>query len=240
MKVLKTFALCAISALFLTSCGGYKAPKLEGISQSEIDSASVAIGVYFGDMLKASSLENLNLSKVMSAMKKKLAGDTTLPIKSEEAGMIIQKYVMKCQDAMIILKTEEEKKFFAENKKNKGVQETESGLQYQIVEAGSKVMATEKDTVEVNYKGTLLDGKVFDSSYERGESAIFPLNAVIPGWSEGLKLVGEGGKIKLWIPFNLAYGHRAMVPNLPACSTLVFDVELISVKKAAAEESEAN
>ncbi|MGM9774828.1 MAG: FKBP-type peptidyl-prolyl cis-trans isomerase [Candidatus Egerieousia sp.] len=239
MKVIKTIALCAVSALLLASCGGNKAPKLAGISQSEIDSASVAIGVYFGDMLKASSLENLNLSKVMSAMKKELAGDTTLPIKSVDAGMVIQKYVMKCQDAMLVLKTEEEKKFFAENKKNKGVQETESGLQYQIIEAGSDVKATAQDTVEVNYKGALLNGKVFDSSYERGESTTFPLNAVIPGWSEGLQLVGEGGKIKLWIPFNLAYGNRAMGPNLPACSTLVFDVELISVKKAEVPAEEA-
>lgn len=236
MKVLKIFALCAVSALFLASCGGNKAAKLEGFSASEVDSASTAVGVYFGEMLKASSLENLNLNKVMSAMKKTLAGDKKVAIESQEAGVIIQKFAMKSMEASSKLKKAEEEKFLAKNKKNKGVQETESGLQYMVSEAGNDVRATVEDTVEVNYKGMLLDGTVFDSSYDRGESATFPLNAVIKGWSEGLQLVGEGGKIKLWIPFDLAYGDRSMGPNLPACSTLVFDVEVISIKKAALAE----
>jgi FKBP-type peptidyl-prolyl cis-trans isomerase FklB len=92
--------------------------------------------------------------------------------------------------------------------------------------------ATAKDTVEVNYKGTLLNGKVFDSSYERGETVKFPLNRVIPGWTEGMQLVGEGGKITLWVPFNLGYGANAASADLPAYSTLVFEVELIKVCKA--------
>ena len=87
--------------------------------------------------------------------------------------------------------------------------------------------------VEVNYKGTLLDGTVFDSSYDRGETAKFPLDRVIAGWTEGLQLVGEGGKITLWIPYELGYGPRQMSAELPGYSTLIFDVELIKVNKAA-------
>ena len=91
---------------------------------------------------------------------------------------------------------------------------------------------TAQDTVEVNYVGTLLDGTKFDSSYDRGETAKFPLNRVIKGWTEGMQLVGEGGKITLWVPYELGYGPRAMGPNLPAYSTLIFEVELVKVYKA--------
>jgi hypothetical protein len=118
------------------------------------------------------------------------------------------------------------------NKTNEGVQETASGLQYKIENPGNELRATAIDTVEVHYKGTLLDGKVFDSSYDRGETAKFPLNRVIPGWTEGMQLVGEGGKITLWVPFNLGYGANAASADLPAYSTLVFEVELIKVCKA--------
>ena len=126
-------------------------------------------------------------------------------------------------------KEKEQAEFMAENKKNEGVQETESGLQYKIEIPGNELRATEKDTVEVHYVGTLLDGTVFDSSYERKETVKFPLNRVIPGWTEGMQLVGEGGKITLWVPFNLGYGSQAMSEQLPAYSTLKFEVELIKV-----------
>ena len=101
---------------------------------------------------------------------------------------------------------------------------------------GTGSMPKAEDTVEVHYTGKLLDGTVFDSSVERGETISFPLNGVIKGWTEGMQLVGEGGKIKLWIPYEMGYGPRAMGPNLPAYSTLVFDVELIKVYKAVPKE----
>ena len=116
-------------------------------------------------------------------------------------------------------------------KTSEGVQESESRLQYKIEVPGNDVKPTLQDTVEVNYKGSLLNGKVFDSSYDRGETVKFPVNGVIPGWQEGVQLIGEGGKVKLWIPFDLAYGSQDMGPDLPAFSTLMFDVELVKVMK---------
>jgi FKBP-type peptidyl-prolyl cis-trans isomerase FklB len=160
-----------------------------------------------------------------------------LKITEDQISVVINDYMIKAQTAMAQVKEQEQQKFFAENGKKDGVNSTESGLQYRIeVPGNNEIMATAQDTVEVHYTGMLLDGTVFDSSVERGETAKFPLRAVIKGWTEGMQLVGEGGKIRLWIPYELGYGQRAMGPNLPAYSTLVFDVELIKVFKAAQVE----
>ena len=227
MKFFKTIAVCALSAMILASCQSNPKP-LPGITQGEVDSVSVAVGVAFAGMLRGSQLDNINLGKVMSTIKTVLKGDTTI-FNDQTAPMYIQQYMMKANEALGVVKAEEEKAFLEENKKNEGVQETESGLQYKIEVPGNEVKPGPQDTVEVNYKGCLTNGKQFDSSYDRGETIKFPLNGVIPGWSEGLQLIGEGGKEKLWIPFNLGYGGREMGPDLPAYSTLVFDVELVKV-----------
>ncbi len=116
--------------------------------------------------------------------------------------------------------------------KEKGVKKTESGLLYQVEKEGTGEAPQDSDTVVVNYKGTLTDGTVFDNSYDRGEPLSFRLDGVIPGWTEGLKHIKKGGKIKLVIPPALAYGKTG-VPGIPANSTLVFDVELLDVKPAA-------
>ena len=151
----------------------------------------------------------------------------------------LNEMAQRANEALGNVKAEEEKKFMEENKKNEGVQETESGLQYKIEVPGNELKPGPQDTVEVHYKGCLTNGKQFDSSYDRGETIKFPLNGVIPGWSEGLQLIGEGGKEKLWIPFNLGYGGREMGPDLPAYSTLVFNVELIKVFPFAGKDKEA-
>ena len=227
MKFFKTIAVCALSAMILASCQSNPKP-LPGMTQGEVDSVSVAVGVAFAGMLKGSQLDNINLGKVMSTIKTVLKGDTVI-FNDQTAPMYIQQYMMKANDALGVIKAEEEKKFMDENKTKEGVQETESGLQYKIEVPGNEVKPGPQDTVEVNYKGCLTNGKQFDSSYDRGETIKFPLNGVIPGWSEGLQLIGEGGKETLWIPFNLGYGGREMGPDLPAYSTLVFDVELVKV-----------
>lgn len=227
MKFFKTIAVCALSAMILASCQSNPKP-LPGMTQGEVDSVSVAVGVAFAGMLKGSQLDNINIGKVMSTIKTVLKGDTVI-FNDQTAPMYIQQYMMKANDALGVIKAEEEKKFMDENKTKEGVQETESGLQYKIEVPGNEVKPGPQDTVEVNYKGCLTNGKQFDSSYDRGETIKFPLNGVIPGWSEGLQLIGEGGKETLWIPFNLGYGGREMGPDLPAYSTLVFDVELVKV-----------
>ena len=106
---------------------------------------------------------------------------------------------------------------------------TESGLAYRIVEDGSGEKPSAEDTVEVHYEGRLIDGQVFDSSRQRGETATFPLDQVIPGWTEGLQLIAPGGRIELVIPSDLAYGDQGSPPTIPGGATLVFDVELIDV-----------
>lgn len=118
--------------------------------------------------------------------------------------------------------------------KAKGVKVTESGLYYEIIEAGSAEKPKATDTVKVHYTGKLVDGKTFDSSVDRGEPVEFPLNQVIPGWTEGLQLIGKGGKAKLYIPSNLAYGEQGAPGVIPPFATLVFDVELLDIVAPAA------
>lgn len=235
MKTLKFLTVCAISALLFASCSN-STQKLPGITQSQIDSVSYAVGVSFGSMMKQSNMENLNFSQIEKGINDMMEGKE-LKINEDQISIVINDYMMKAQAAMAQLREQEQKEFLAENGKKDGVNSTESGLQYRIeVPGNNEIMATVQDTVEVHYTGMLLDGTVFDSSVERGETAKFPLKAVIKGWTEGMQLVGEGGKIRLWIPYELGYGPRAMGPNLPAYSTLVFDVELIKVYKAAPAE----
>ncbi|MEZ5072246.1 MAG: FKBP-type peptidyl-prolyl cis-trans isomerase [Bacteroidales bacterium] len=119
--------------------------------------------------------------------------------------------------------------FLEENGKREGVQVTESGLQYEVITMGEGETPSAESTVNVHYEGTFIDGSVFDSSYERGEPISFPLNAVIPGWSEGLQLMPVGSKFKLYLPSNIGYGPRATGP-IPGNSVLIFTVELLGIE----------
>ncbi len=121
--------------------------------------------------------------------------------------------------------------FLAENGKKANITTTASGLQYEVLTKGTGAKSpSATDTVEVNYEGKLLDGKVFDSSYERGASISFPLNRVIKGWTEGVQLMTEGAKYRFYIPSDLAYGERGAGRDIPANAALIFDVELLKIK----------
>ena len=121
--------------------------------------------------------------------------------------------------------------FLKENAKKEGVKTTASGLQYKVLKEGEGKSPKATDTVQVNYRGTLIDGKEFDSSYKRGEPAEFPLNRVIPGWTEGVQLMKEGAKYQFTIPSKLAYGERGTPGGpIPGNATLVFEIELLKVK----------
>jgi len=142
---------------------------------------------------------------------------------------MMEKQIAASKEAAEKNKAEGEK-FLEENKKKDGVKTTASGLQYKVIKEGSGASPKETDTVVTNYRGTLIDGTEFDSSYKRNEPASFPVNRVIKGWTEALQLMKPGAKYQLFIPSSLAYGERGAGQTIGPTATLIFDVELLSIK----------
>lgn len=189
------------------------------------DSASYAIGVSVASFYKQQGLSSLNATMVSKAINDLLTNKK--PLLSEfEANNAIMKYMNKAQEAKAKPNIEKGEQFLAANKKKEGVKTTASGLQYQVLTAGTGPKPTINDTVTVNYVGTLVDGTEFDNSYKRGEPISFPVTGVIKGWTEALQLMPVGSKYKLFIPQELAYGTNEM-GAIPAGSVLVFEVELL-------------
>ena len=189
-----------------------------------------SLGYQIGGDFKRQGIE-LNAETVVKGMQDALSGSEPLMPQPEMNATLVElkrKVVAEQQAkrrAAELEKVAAGKKYLEENAKKPGVVTTPSGLQYRIIEAGSGKTPGPTDTVTVNYRGTLINGNEFDSSYDKGKPVTFPLNGVIKGWTEGLQLVQEGGKIQLVIPSELAYGERGPLAN----QTLVFDVELIAV-----------
>lgn len=227
---LKTFSLLAVALVMITSCGE-KVKEIPGVSKELRDSVSYAVGASLGSMVKQADFGQLNMKEVYKAIEDVLT-EKTLKVELAQANELITKYLVKKQEAANEENIEKGNKFLEENKTKEGVVALESGLQYKILAEGNGVMPAAEDTVEVHYKGMLIDGTEFDSSHNRGETATLALNQFIPGWVEGMQKVSEGGKIELYIPAALAYGSQQM-GTIPAGSTLIFEVELIKVKKAA-------
>lgn len=164
------------------------------------------------------------------------ASGAEAPYKIEEIGPELDKF-MQAKQAEYTAKQrkkndEASAKFFAALKDKKGVIATPSGLNYEIIKEGTGPFPKPTDVVKVHYTGTLVDGTVFDSSVERGEPVEFPLNGVIPGWTEGVQKINKGGKIKLYVPYQLAYGEEGRPPTIPPAATLIFEVELLDFKDA--------
>jgi FKBP-type peptidyl-prolyl cis-trans isomerase FklB len=189
-----------------------------------------SLGYQIGGDFKHQGIE-LNAEAVVKGMQDALSGSEPLMPQPEMNATLVElkRKVVAAQQAKRreaeIEKVAAGKKYLEENAKKPGVVTTPSGLQYKIIEAGSGKTPGPTDSVTVNYRGTLINGNEFDSSYDKGKPVTFPLNGVIKGWTEGLQLVKEGGKIQLVIPSELAYGKRGPLAN----QTLVFDVELISI-----------
>ena len=172
---------------------------------SDLEKVSYAVGMSIGESLKAQNLEDIDTKKLSLAMDAIFKNQDPL-FTAEEANGIIQAYLdTKKNAAYGSLKLEGEK-FLENNKSNKDIQTTESGLQYEIIKSGNGVKPAKTDTVSVHYHGTLIDGTVFDSSVERGTPASFGVHQVIPGWTEALQLMDIGSKYRLFIPQELAYG----------------------------------
>jgi len=191
-----------------------------------------AFGHQFAKNLVAGKLQDEVSAETLSQAIKDALSGAEPKMTDEEMRAAVEGFQAKAQ-AKAAAEAEAAKakgtEFLAANKDKKGVVTTESGLQYIMVEEGKGTTPTDDKSVEVNYKGSLIDGTGFDSSYDRGQSATFPLNGVIPGFTEGLKLMKEGGKIKLFIPSDLAYGVQAP-PSIGPNQALIFEVELIAVK----------
>ena len=200
-----------------------------------MDKISYALGIGIGRQLSQMGAADLNIDDFAQAIKDVIAGD--LKLGDAEAQQIVQEFFAKQEEKRKAEAAEKGKaakqdgeKFLAENGKKEGVITTASGLQYQVLREGNGQSPKATDTVECHYEGTLIDGTKFDSSYDRGQTATFPLNQVIAGWTEGLQLMKEGGKYRFFIPYELGYGERGAGASIPPFSTLVFDVELVSVK----------
>ena len=241
MKALKFFAAAALVATLALSCNSQPDVKVDAElpTAAEVDSVSYLIGINFGSFLKgnnfAENLKDINMAEVKKGMEDFLAAEGNpydpefgkqFKIDLDRMGDILNGFISKKQTYKAALNLAKEEAFLAENAKEEGVQTTESGLQYRLISAGDDYKVQPQDTVWVSYKGTLLDGTVFDQN----DSTQFVANRVIKGWTEGLGLLGEGGEATFFIPAELAYGprgNRAIGPN----STLIFDVTVHKVAK---------
>ncbi len=211
---------------------------------SQKDKASYVLGSDVGNTLKRQGIE-VDLEIFIRGIRDSVQG--AKPLLSEEE---TKQVVAAFRQEMLAKQAEERKKlgvknkkdgeaFLAENKNKEGVKTLPSGLQYKVISEGSGKMPKASDTVTVNYRGNLVDGTEFDSSYKRGQPATFPVTAVIPGWTEALQLMKEGSKWELYIPSGLAYGEKGAGNVIGPDATLIFQVELISVESKPADSKPA-
>lgn len=219
---------------------------LNTVEQKESYSIGASIGSYMANHVAEQEAMGMPVDKklVVEGFSNGLKGE--LQLTEEEMQTVLQNLDKKLNEKRTAQAEElasktmaDGKKFMEENAKQPGVKTTASGLQYQVIEEGKGPKPTADDTVEVNYRGTLVDGTEFDSSYKRGETIKFPLDRVIPGWTEGLQLMPVGSKFKFVIPPQLAYGDRD-TGTIPANSTLVFEVDLVKIVKPEANEAKAD
>jgi FKBP-type peptidyl-prolyl cis-trans isomerase FklB len=202
------------------------------------DKVSYSIGLDIGNNLKRNKID-INSDTLAAGLKDGMSGAKPLMTEAEMQQVMTQ-FSKDMQEKTNAARQEtaqknkaEGEKFLADNKSKPDVKTTASGLQYKMVKDGSGAAPKATDSVVVNYRGTLIDGTEFDSSYKRGEPATFPVNQVIKGWTEALQLMKPGSKYELFIPSNLAYGERGAGADIGPNATLKFEVELLSVKPAA-------
>lgn len=193
-----------------------------------MDKISYALGLGIGQQLKSMNIDSFCIEDFAKSISD-VMGDKQTAMTSTEAQKMLQEYFQKKQKEESQKAIAAGKAFLDANAQKPGVTVTKSGLQYEVLTEGTGKSPKATDTVRCHYEGRLLDGTVFDSSYQRGEPADFGLNQVIPGWIEGVQLMKEGAKFRFTIPYLLAYGEQGAGASIPPFSTLVFDVELIKV-----------
>ena len=200
-----------------------------------MDKLSYALGIGIGSQLAGMGAKGLDIDDFAQAVKDVISG-TPLKVNNAEAQSLVQTFFKEQEDKQRAAAAEAGKvakaageSFLADNAKKEGVVVLPSGLQYQVLKEGNGKKPSETDQVKCHYEGTLIDGTIFDSSYQRNEPATFGLNQVIAGWTEGVQLMSEGAKYRFFIPYNLAYGERGAGAQIPPFAALVFDVELLKV-----------
>jgi FKBP-type peptidyl-prolyl cis-trans isomerase FklB len=199
--------------------------------KTSLDSMSYAIGVLDATFFKQQGIDTLNYEAMKQAVMTVISGKETLLMDPNMADQILRQKLQEAAQRKIQPTIDEGEKFLAENKKRPEVKTTESGLQYEVITMGTGAMPADTNTVKVHYTGSLINGKVFDSSRDRGEPIEFPLNGVIKGWTEGVQLMSVGSRFKFFIPYQLAYGLQGSPPVIPGGSMLIFDVELLEITK---------
>lgn len=234
-------SVCTL-ALALTLTGAVFAAEEENPLKTDKDKVSYSIGMDIGRTFKQRSFD-LNTEMVARGIKDAMTGGKVL-LNDDQAREVLETFAKDMaakQEGLRTAQAEKNKKagadFLAENKKKDGVKTTASGLQYKVVKAGTGKIPKASDTVKTHYKGTLIDGTEFDSSYKRNEPAVFPVNGVIPGWTEALQLMPVGSKWQLFIPSDLAYGERGAGSAIGPNSMLTFEIELLSIEEQPAAEA---
>lgn len=200
-----------------------------------MDKLSYALGLGIGRQLAQMGATGLSIDDFATAIKDVLAG-AELKVSDQEAQTLVQEFFRKQEEKANAEMAEKGKKakaegeqYLADNAMKEGVVTLPSGLQYKVLSEGNGKKPKATDKVKCHYEGFLVDGTVFDSSIRRGEPAVFPLNQVIAGWTEGLQLMQEGAKYRFFIPYHLGYGEHGAGASIPPYAALVFDVELIEV-----------
>ena len=200
-----------------------------------MDKLSYALGIGIGSQLAGMGAKGLNIDDFAQAVKDVISG-TPLKVNNAEAQSLVQAFFQEQEEKQRAAAAEAGKvakaageSFLAENAKKEGVVVLPSGLQYQVLKEGNGKKPSSTNQVKCHYEGTLIDGTIFDSSYQRNEPATLGLNQVIAGWTEGVQLMSEGAKYRFFIPYNLAYGEHGAGAQIPPFAALVFDVELLKV-----------
>ena len=215
-KILLTFAAITISvAMFAQNF------------KNNMDSVSYSLGVLFAQNFKNGEKLNIDANAMAKGFQDAVAGTET--IKVEQANQLFSQFMANQNKSKYTATLEKGAKFLEENGKRPGVKTTASGLQYEVMKEGTGPMPKATDKVTTHYHGTLLDGKVFDSSVNRGQPIDFPCNGVIQGWQEALQMMKVGSKWKLYVPYQLAYGERGAGGDIGPYETLIFEVELLKI-----------
>lgn len=223
-----SFYLTLHGLIIFSACGQNSKTKNMKL-KSEKDSVSYSLGVNIASNLKQQGFDDIDVNVLADAFRD-VYNDKELKISTQDGNMFLNQYMMGKQKQKGETNLKKGQEFLEKNKKEEGIVELPSGLQYKVLKEGTGPKPTTSDRVKVHYTGKLLDGKVFDSSVERGEPATFGLSQVIPGWTEGLQQMPVGSKYRFFIPSKLAYGERGAGKDIGPNETLIFDVELLSIE----------